>query len=53
MTFCREFHMTYTAYKRQPADVMVKWRKGLDIEADAAETRRRIDEMRVRSKGRS
>jgi hypothetical protein len=52
MTFCREMKMTYTEYLDQPADVMVRWRQYLDIESEAAEFRRRIDESRAKMQAR-
>lgn len=52
MTFCREFHMTYAEYLEQPADVMVKWRQGLDAEAEGQETRRKIDEAQAKMRAK-
>lgn len=44
MAFCREFHMTPTEYLAQPADVLLGWRQYLQVEAEARDVRRRIDE---------
>lgn len=52
MTFCREFRTLPEAggYLDQPADLMVRWRDYLGIEAEAMETRRRIDAVAAKAR---
>ena len=48
MTVCREFGMSPADYEAQPADMMLRWQQYLVVEADARETRRKLDEARSR-----
>jgi hypothetical protein len=52
MIFCREFGVLPESggYLDQPTDVMVRWQDYMVIEAEALETRRKIDEVRAKAK---
>ena len=52
MSFCREFHMTVTEYRRQPARDMLHWQQMLGAEAEGHELRRRLEEARAKAKGK-
>lgn len=52
MSFCRELHMTHSEYLEQDADVMLKWREYLAVEAEANAFRQRLAEVRAKSAGR-
>lgn len=52
MTFCREFRMTYLDYLDHPADVMIRWRQGLEAEAEGRQLRHRVDEAQAKMRAR-
>lgn len=50
MAFCREFHMTLTDYRKQPARDMVQWHQMIAAESEGHEIRRRLEETRAKMK---